>query len=1204
MARRAPAAVLVLLLVAVASLDAARPGATRAPVGAAGAKVAAPPPRGQRRAAPQCLWRPGPDVCALNPAWAFADAAAQSGAGAAQPLEDRLFRRITAQQALCPHHGSRSACAGEAGAACAWNGRLGRCEADRYASWLLPLTCAGSEARALLSCMPKPTAECRADPACTDEHDATCLPRTLLAKARAANATVHGAVERVALGVLKGDKAVVGGCVEGKLLGRVAKLCPHSASWGRCSSKFCTFEVPPYLPQRPAAAAPAAQQQPGAGGVASAYMRPPTATPGGLSYYGEHPAPLCGVDTERLRLPAQLAAVLGVSAGLARRAAAADAACRAQDSITFDAVTHTAACGTATISYDPTASSNCGAARSARGSSSSSPARGAARACWRPAAAGAVGRGERTRRSASSTAARAQRSQQLVPGVGAPAPLTMDALARAAAQDKSQAPSSSDKAFAYRVAYQGVAGAYSEMAARQACPDAEPVPCEQFEVAFQALSQWTTDWAVLPIENSLGGSIHAVYDLLLRYRLHIVGETSVAVNHCLLALPGTKPSDLTRVLSHPQALAQTDTYLRRLGVVREAVDDTAGAARMVAAEKLQGVGAVASRRAAELYGLDILDEDIQDAKDNVTRFIKLARDPLLSREGEGEARAFKTSIVFSLKEGPGQLFKALSVFALRDIDMTKIESRPMRSNPILPAEGGGGGGRARFNYLFYIDFVGALSDPVAQNALRHLQESAPFMRVLGSYPMELELGRLDSNTPFDSITEAITSQQQQGVEGGTRKGSTRAAADASAMGSDLPDVEALERELKAIRQQRNQAKERLDAMRGGRGRGRAGAGPGRGPGGVLSRLGGAPGPRPDAPRGAGPGGPLGRAGRRLSSRVVVPHGDGERAGSARDSDGAAAGGGGRKRLLSAVVVDGQARTASASLDGDGAAPDGAAPERGGDEPAAKRPAVAVDDKTVKRAKRMFGALVGTLQRFQSEDAAFRTSAKAQSRAELQRRAEEKEAAERAALEAAEAARREADAAARRGEREDQLRRLMELTLKSDVKALEILYARRIARRSKLLPFCVTRAQPPLYWAPRAPCDESAALRQAHADSFEAWRQEQLTALEAEKAELAQRAVARRERASGAGPAGAEQPHAAPEYGDGGEGGGSEPGAPDGEADEGAAGGAEQQQEEGAGGVSEGEPEPEPRPRRTRRRPVGSDEEEEERLLSSEEEDEA
>ena len=173
-----------------------------------------------------------------------------------------------------------------------------------------------------------------------------------------------------------------------------------------------------------------------------------------------------------------------------------------------------------------------------------------------------------------------------------------------------------------RVAYQGVPGAYSEIAANKACPGWEPLPCEHFEVAFQAISQvrgwsrgrsppasraaslrfdiqrgpalsrattprpfpqWMAERAVLPIENSLGGSIHAVYDLLMRYQLHIVGEVSVEVNHCLLALPGVAKSEIRRVLSHPQALAQTDGYTRRMpGVVREAVDDTAGAAKMIA----------------------------------------------------------------------------------------------------------------------------------------------------------------------------------------------------------------------------------------------------------------------------------------------------------------------------------------------------------------------------------------------------------------------------------------------------------------------------------------------------------------------------------------------------------------------------------------------------------------------------------------------
>ncbi|KAF3453091.1 hypothetical protein FNV43_RR03525 [Rhamnella rubrinervis] len=169
-----------------------------------------------------------------------------------------------------------------------------------------------------------------------------------------------------------------------------------------------------------------------------------------------------------------------------------------------------------------------------------------------------------------------------------------------------------------RVAYQGVRGAYSESAAEKAYPNCEAVPCEQFDTAFEAVERWLVDRAVLPIENSLGGSIHRNYDLLLRHRLHIVGEVKFAVRHCLLANPGVKLEDLKRVLSHPQALAQCENTLTRLGLVREAVDDTAGAAKHVALHKLKDVGAVASSTAGMIYGLDILAEDIQDDCDNVT----------------------------------------------------------------------------------------------------------------------------------------------------------------------------------------------------------------------------------------------------------------------------------------------------------------------------------------------------------------------------------------------------------------------------------------------------------------------------------------------------------------------------------------------------------------------------------------------------------
>ncbi|XP_047307795.1 arogenate dehydratase/prephenate dehydratase 1, chloroplastic-like isoform X2 [Impatiens glandulifera] len=283
-----------------------------------------------------------------------------------------------------------------------------------------------------------------------------------------------------------------------------------------------------------------------------------------------------------------------------------------------------------------------------------------------------------------------------------------------------------------RVAYQGVPGAYSEAAAIKAYPECETVPCDQFEAAFQAVELWLVDKAVLPIENSVGGSIHRNYDLLLRHRLHIVGEVQLVVNHCLLALPGVKKEELKRVLSHPQALAQCEMTLHKLGIVRVNHDDTADAARTVATEGVRDVGAVASARAADIYGLDIVIEGIQDESDNITRFLILAREPIIP----GPDKGYKTSIVFTLDEGPGVLFKALAVFALRGINLTKIESRPQTKNWVGVIDDTDRGNTRYFDYLFYIDFEASMAEPRAQNALGHLQEFARFIRVLGSYPMD------------------------------------------------------------------------------------------------------------------------------------------------------------------------------------------------------------------------------------------------------------------------------------------------------------------------------------------------------------------------------------------------------------------------------------------------------------------------------------
>ncbi len=269
------------------------------------------------------------------------------------------------------------------------------------------------------------------------------------------------------------------------------------------------------------------------------------------------------------------------------------------------------------------------------------------------------------------------------------------------------------------VAFQGEAGAYSELAALEYFSYATPtLPCHSFDEVFEAVQLSKCTHGMIPIENSLAGSIHRNYDLLLRNELHIVGEYHLRVKHCLLALPGVTLSQIRQVHSHPQALAQCEATLKRLGLETVPEADTAGSARLLSEQKDHQAGAIASQRAAQVYGLQILAEDLEDNLANYTRFLILARQPLA--EPIPDQGDYKTSIVFSLKNYPGVLFKALSVFALRDIDLTKIESRPLPGQP--------------WEYLFYIDFAGHNHQHNCQRALEHLQELALFMRVLGSYP--------------------------------------------------------------------------------------------------------------------------------------------------------------------------------------------------------------------------------------------------------------------------------------------------------------------------------------------------------------------------------------------------------------------------------------------------------------------------------------
>jgi prephenate dehydratase len=271
------------------------------------------------------------------------------------------------------------------------------------------------------------------------------------------------------------------------------------------------------------------------------------------------------------------------------------------------------------------------------------------------------------------------------------------------------------------VAFQGEPGAYSEQAALEYLgEETATLPCRAFEDVFEAVTEAHATHGMLPIENSLAGSIHRNYDLLLRNELYIVGEYFLRVSHCLMALPGVKLNEIRRVYSHPQALAQCEGSLVRMNLEPVVAADTASSARALHDNKDQHAAALASRRAAQVYGLEVLQDRMEDNPANYTRFLLLACQPF--PVDEPEQKRYKTSIVFSLKNQPGVLFKALSVFALRDIDLTKIESRPIPGKP--------------WEYLFYIDFIGHADSGSCQRALDHLGEFATYLRRLGSYPRD------------------------------------------------------------------------------------------------------------------------------------------------------------------------------------------------------------------------------------------------------------------------------------------------------------------------------------------------------------------------------------------------------------------------------------------------------------------------------------
>jgi len=271
-----------------------------------------------------------------------------------------------------------------------------------------------------------------------------------------------------------------------------------------------------------------------------------------------------------------------------------------------------------------------------------------------------------------------------------------------------------------RVAFQGVAGAYSEEAVRQYFgAGVETVACPTLEAMFPEVESGRAAYAMLPVENAVAGAVAGAYELLLERDLRINAEVILRVRHMLLAVPGTQRSQVRRVRSHPQALAQCQRYLDRYGLQAEPAFDTAGSARDLARSTAEAstepdVAVIAGGLAAELYGLEVLDRGIEDFPFNYTRFF------VMGTEDPPRSQRPKTSIVFSTRHSPGALYKCIGEFSTRNINLTNIESRPRLNQP--------------WRYTFYLDFEGHCQDLAAEAALMGLLRHASFVKLLGSYP--------------------------------------------------------------------------------------------------------------------------------------------------------------------------------------------------------------------------------------------------------------------------------------------------------------------------------------------------------------------------------------------------------------------------------------------------------------------------------------
>lgn len=268
---------------------------------------------------------------------------------------------------------------------------------------------------------------------------------------------------------------------------------------------------------------------------------------------------------------------------------------------------------------------------------------------------------------------------------------------------------------AERIAFQGVHGAYSEDAILQFFGEGvDTVPCNEFEEVFQKVESSEVSHAVLPIENSIEGNVTVVSDLLLESDLTVTGEVLVAVRHCLISHPASKMQDVRRVYSHPQALGQCHAFLSSHPEWEKVpAFDTAGSVRMIKERKQKDEAAIASERAASYYQMKVLKEDIQSVPRNYTRFFVVEKSTSILSVGD------RTSLVFATKNIPGALYQCIGAFAQRNVNLSKLESRPRK-------------GRT-WEYVFYVDVDGHVNDTKVSEAIAELVRKSSFVKVFGSY---------------------------------------------------------------------------------------------------------------------------------------------------------------------------------------------------------------------------------------------------------------------------------------------------------------------------------------------------------------------------------------------------------------------------------------------------------------------------------------